>query len=91
MVSTDGKYPFEWKRRQFPLRLAFAMTITKSQGQTLKLVGVCLVQDCFSHGQLYVAMSRVGSPDALKYFLPPGHDCRAINIVYSEIFHHMNQ
>ena len=35
-------YGFEWKRLQFPLRLAFSMTINKAQGQTLKHVSVWL-------------------------------------------------
>ena len=45
-------FPFEWSRRQFPVRVAFAMTIHKSQGQTLERVGVYLPTTCFSHGQL---------------------------------------
>ena len=52
--------PIEFKRLQFPVRLSLAMTINKSQGQTLKVVGVDLEDPCFSHGQLYVGISRVG-------------------------------
>lgn len=44
--------PFEFKRLQFPVRLAFAMTINKSQGQSLSVCGVNLENPCFSHGQL---------------------------------------
>ena len=46
--------PIEFKRVQFPIRLAFAMTINKSQGLTI-----------FSHGQLYVACSREDKPFSL--------------------------
>ena len=49
------------KRLQFPVRLAFCMTINKSQGQTLKKVGVFLPAQVFAHGPLYVVLSRVGS------------------------------
>ena len=35
-----GEFPFEWTRCQFPVNVAFAMTINKSQGQTLKRVRV---------------------------------------------------
>ena len=43
------------------------MTIHKAQGQTLERVGVFLPSPCFSHGQLYVAASRVGHPDHMKF------------------------
>ena len=54
-----------FRRIQFPFRWAFAMTINKAQGATLKKVGVFLNNPVFSHGQLYVALSRVAS------FRPP--------------------
>ena len=63
----DREFPFEWCRRQFPVRVAFAMTINKSQGQTLLNVGVWLNDPCFAHGQLYVCISRVGSSERIKF------------------------
>lgn len=53
-------------RRQFPLKLAYAVTINKAQGQTLNMVGVDLREDVFSHGQLYVALGRVRSSTTIR-------------------------
>ena len=59
--SIDDGISLRFKRRQFPIRPAFAMTINKCQGQTFKIVGIYLDQPIFTHGQLYVAFSRVFS------------------------------
>ena len=63
MIPTD--LPFQFKRLQFPIRLAFAITINKAQGQSLEKCGIDFNSDCFSYGQLYVPCSRVGKPDNL--------------------------
>ena len=72
---------FEFKRLQFPVRLAYSITINKSQGQSLRVAGIMLSNPCFSHGQLYVACSRVSSPSNL-FILAPGNETK--NIVYHQ-------
>ena len=84
----EKEFPFEWSRRQFPVRPAFSMTINKSQGQTLQNVGVWLNDHCFGHGQLYVAVSRVGSPRHIMIAVRKEADVQegpTINVVYTEI------
>jgi ATP-dependent exoDNAse (exonuclease V) alpha subunit len=83
-----NEYPFEWQRRQFPVRPAFAMTINKSQGQTLKHAGIWLRGQVFTHGQLYVACSRVSSPEHLKFAVTREANSQhftSVNIVYKEV------
>ena len=55
-----NNYPFETKRIQFPVSICLAMTINTSRGQTLKAAGIDLLTNCFSHGQLYVAVVGLG-------------------------------
>ncbi|XP_071678981.1 uncharacterized protein [Lolium perenne] len=64
--SDDDMFPFKFKRKQFPVRLSFAMTINKAQGQTIPIVGVYLPEPVFSHGQLYVALSRATTKSNIK-------------------------
>ncbi|XP_073359734.1 uncharacterized protein [Aegilops tauschii subsp. strangulata] len=58
-----------FKRKQFPIRLSFAMTINKAQGQTIPIVGVYLPNPVFSHGQLYVALSRATAKRNIKILI----------------------
>jgi len=84
-TSNEADLPFKLFRRQLPIRLCFAMTINKSQGQTLHTVGVDLRNPAFTHGQLYVALSRVTDVGRLKVLLPEENGRRTINEVYDEV------
>ena len=71
--------PIPMRRVQFPVKLSFAITINKAQGQSLQVVGLNLTSPCFSHGQLYVGCSRVGTPANLYIYAPNN---RTKNVVY---------
>lgn len=68
------KYLFMFKRKQFPVRLSFATTINKAQRQTLDHVGIYHPQPVFSHGQLYVALSKAKSAATVKVLIKLGID-----------------
>jgi len=65
-LPDDSELPFKLKRRQFPIRVSFAMTINKSQGQTLHNVGIYLPHPVFARSQLYVAFSRATRRNGVK-------------------------
>ena len=58
-------FPFELTRLQFPLKIAFALTINRAQGQSAKKCGVLLPKNVWTHGQIYVAFSRCGNPECI--------------------------
>ena len=93
LSPSDTKWPFVLKRRQFPICVFFAMTINKSQGQSLKQVGLFLTKPVFSHGQLYVTVSRVTTRNDLKLLII-GDDGKTSstnkNIVYKEVFRNIH-
>lgn len=92
---SDTTLPFVLKRRQFPIIPAYAMTINKSQGQTFDHVEIDLPTPVFTHGQLYVALSRSRNPANIKVRveenpaqgkLLSNDETFTANIVYKEVF-----
>jgi len=83
--STPDKYPFSFSRHQFPIRPSFAVTINKSQGSTYDRVGIDLTDPVFSHGQLYVALSRVKNWNSVHVLLKDGQ-FHTTNVVWHTIF-----
>ena len=90
MIPSEGTFPFHLTRKQFPVRPCFAITSNQAQGQTLEKVGIYLNTHFFSHGQYYVAHSRVGDSSALKILVKNGTFAYKTgvftdNVVYPEV------
>ncbi|KAJ7797602.1 hypothetical protein B0H14DRAFT_2910651 [Mycena olivaceomarginata] len=76
---------FEMKRHQFPVRLAFCMTINKAQGQSVHHVGLDLCTNVFAHGQLHVPLSQCTSSQRIKALFKTDVSTVTKNIVYPEV------
>jgi hypothetical protein len=81
-------------RRQFPLRLAYCKTVNKSQGSTMKCLGLDLRQHPFAHGQLYVAVGRSRNAASVSVLVTPemretdssgGVTALTVNVVLEEL------
>jgi ATP-dependent DNA helicase PIF1 len=82
----EEEVPFKFTRCQFPIRLGFSMTINKSQGQSVKFVGLDLRSPAFTHGQFYVAVSRVTAVANIKVIWNESdEEAKTQNVVYKEV------
>jgi hypothetical protein len=85
LTSATGELPFSLTRLQFPVRLAFAISINKAQGQSVVHVGIDLRVPVFTHGQLYVALSRTRSVRNVNVLLLSSiMDRIVVNIIFQE-------
>jgi len=82
--TSTTTHSFMFMRIQFPLRLAFALSINKAQGQSVRYVGINLRSSVFSHGQLYVALLRATCSRNIKVLLADEEPLTA-NVVYDEV------
>lgn len=93
LTASDDRLPFIFKRKQFLAKVCYAMTINKSQGQSLKKIGVYLPEPIFGHGQLYVALSRATSSDGLRMVIaeqPEQPPNTTKNIVYKDLLNKLS-
>ncbi|DAZ97436.1 TPA: hypothetical protein N0F65_009887 [Lagenidium giganteum] len=87
-LISDGKVlPFKLRRQQFPVQIAFSLTINKAQGQSILYLGIYLPQPVFAHGQMYVGFSRSSDKHNVKVAVKLSNDGNAytMNIVYTEL------
>ena len=85
-VTDDQSFPFPIHRHQFPVKLAYAITINKAQGQTFKRLGIDITSPVFDHGQLYTALSRAPCWESITVRLPEDAvNTMVTNIVFEEV------
>ena len=63
--AMSDKFAFELTRLQFPIKIAFALTMNRAQGQSAEKCGILLPKHVWAHGQIHVTFSRCGNPNNL--------------------------
>ena len=63
---SETDFPIPFQRRQFPVKIAFALTINRAQGQSFNRTAIYLPQPVFAHGQFYVFLGRSADPNSTK-------------------------
>lgn len=90
--TQEGELNYILRRKQFPVKPCFAMTINKSQGQTFEIVGVDFRHECFSHGQFYVSVTRTSSVKDFVVMLPGEEgESQTSNVVWPEVLKGINR
>lgn len=81
-----SNFPIQgFSRTQFPVRVCLVITISKAQGQPFSEgVELDLSDTVFSHGNLYVGLSREIHPDKLSVCLAPDLDSQTKDVVCTE-------
>ena len=97
MYSKESDFVATFKRLQFPVVSAYYLTFNRAQGQSLDRCGLLLPESVFSHGHLYVGLSRCGDDDNVFIYANqdefdsirddlPANRTFTRNIVFTEIF-----
>lgn len=87
LITNKGDIFFLLIQKQFSICVCFAITINKSQGQSLDLVGIDLRIFSFIHGQLYLVLSRITDISRLVLlFKKDEKEEKTENIVFPEVF-----
>ncbi|XP_057719412.1 uncharacterized protein LOC130933822 [Arachis stenosperma] len=92
LIPSDLGLLFKFQQRQFSITVCFAMTINMSQGQSLSHVRLYLPKSVFTHGQLYVALSRVKSRSGLRILILNEYGnpkSSTTNVVFKEVFNNI--
>ena len=97
-VKTKFRLSVKMTRRQFPLKLAYALTVNRCQGQQFDKVLFDIGTAPFAHGQLYVSISRVREGSNFRFYIDSENDNECIytaddetlypqtaNVVYKKI------
>ena len=84
ITSEASGLPFAIIRRQYPIILAYCLSVHKAQGQSLAFVGLIFETDPFAHGQLYVALSRVANWNCIRVVMRSGNSS-IHNLVFSHL------
>jgi hypothetical protein len=90
LLHDKGGLPFT--RLQFPVKLCYAMTIHKAQGQGYDYVGIDFSGTIFTHGLAYVAFSRCPSFENIRVYFgsTPKESYTLKNIVFQDLLQHTN-
>ena len=89
-LTPNEEYVFQFQRTQYPVMPAYAGTFQKCQGCTFDKIGIDLREECFTHGQLYVALSRAKNFESIIVLLPEGKTV-VKNIVWKQILQQFRQ
>jgi ATP-dependent exoDNAse (exonuclease V) alpha subunit len=91
-IYKNGRINYEdvLKVEQFPIVLAYAITIHKSQGMTYKRIA-CDITTCFTSGQAYVALSRCSSLEGLHLLDEVSDDITKVDNLVKEFYLHQSR